>query len=191
MVFTSADCNPDSRGFGISTFWSISTIFHRDVKSSNILLNERLSPKLADFGISRLISASNKTHLTTNIMGTRGYLDPEYFQTYQLTDKSDVYSFGVVLVELLTSLEPISIERVSDEWNLSNLFLSRFNDNRLTEILDSKVLEEKNLQQMKDMGRLARECLHLERRKRPLMKEVVEELFWIRGGTRKTKFHDS
>ncbi|XP_057858816.1 wall-associated receptor kinase 2 [Cryptomeria japonica] len=166
-------------------------IFHRDVKSSNILLNERLSPKLADFGISRLICASNKTHLTTNIMGTRGYLDPEYFQTYQLTEKSDVYSFGVVLVELLTSLEPISIERVSDEWNLSNLFLSRFNNNRLTEILDSKVLEEKNLQQMKDMGRLARECLHLERRKRPLMKEVVEELFWIRGGTRKTKFHDN
>ncbi|GLJ24248.1 hypothetical protein SUGI_0462340 [Cryptomeria japonica] len=166
-------------------------IFHRDVKSSNILLNERLSPKVADFGISRLISASNDTHLTTNIMGTRGYLDPEYFQTYQLTDKSDVYSFGVVMVELLTSLKPISIERASDEWSLSTLFLSRLNDNRLTEILDSKILEEENLKQMEDMGRLARECLHLERRKRPSMKEVVEELLWVRGGTRKTKFNDS
>ncbi|GLJ24243.1 hypothetical protein SUGI_0462270 [Cryptomeria japonica] len=166
-------------------------IFHRDVKSCNILLNERLSPKLADFGISRLISASNDTYLTTNIMSTRGYLDPEYFQTYQLTEKSDEYSFGVVLVELLTSLKPISTERASEEWNLSYLFLSRLNDNRRTEILDSKVLKEENLQQMEDMGRLARECLHLERRKRPLMKEVVEELFWIRGGTRKTKFHDS
>ncbi|GLJ24242.1 hypothetical protein SUGI_0462260 [Cryptomeria japonica] len=166
-------------------------IFHRDVKSSNILLNERLSPKLADFGISRLILASTNTHLTTNIMGTRGYLDPEYFLTYQLTEKSDVYSFGVVLVELLTSLKPISTERASEEWNLSYLFLSKRNDHRLTEILDSKVLNEENLQQMEDMGRLARECLHLERRKRPLMKEVVEELFWIRGGTRKIKFHDS
>ncbi|XP_057855889.1 wall-associated receptor kinase 2 isoform X2 [Cryptomeria japonica] len=166
-------------------------IFHRDVKSSNILLNERLSPKLADFGISRLISASNNTHLTTSIVGTRGYLDPEYFQTFQLTEKSDVYSFGVVLVELLTSRLPICAGKASDEWSLSSLFLSRLNQNRLKEILDSKVLEEGNLQQMEDTGRLARECLHLERRKRPYMKEVVEELFWIRGGTRKTKFHDS
>ncbi|GLJ24241.1 hypothetical protein SUGI_0462250 [Cryptomeria japonica] len=102
-------------------------IFHRDVKSSNSLLNERLSPKLEDFGICRLISASNNTHLTTNnIMGTRGYLDPEYFQTYQLTDKSDVYSFGVVLVELLTSLQPICTERASNGWSLSSLFLPNF-----------------------------------------------------------------
>ncbi|GLJ24239.1 hypothetical protein SUGI_0462180 [Cryptomeria japonica] len=167
-------------------------IFHRDVKSSNILLNERLSPKVTDFGISRLISASNNTHVTTNnIMGTRGYLDPEYFQTYQLTDKSDVYSFGVVLVELLTSLLPISAERVSKEWSLSSLFLSRLKHNRLREILDSKILEKENLQQMEDTGRLARECLHLKRRKRPSMKEVAEELFWVRGGARKTKFHSS
>lgn len=166
-------------------------IFHRDVKSSNILLDERLSPKVADFGISRLISASNDTHVTTNIMGTTGYLDPEYFQTYQLTEKSDVYSFGVVLVELLTSLKPFSVERGGDEMSLSGLFLSRLKQNRLREILDSKVLEEKNLQQMEDMARIARECLHFERRKRPSMKEVVEELICVRGGTRKTKFHDS
>ncbi|GLJ24261.1 hypothetical protein SUGI_0462610 [Cryptomeria japonica] len=166
-------------------------IFHRDVKSSNILLNERLSPKVADFGISRLISTSNNTHLTTNIMGTRGYLDPEYFQTYQLTDKSDVYSFGVVLIELITGLVPLSVERASEEWSLSSLFLARINHNRLREILDSKVLEEESQQQMEDIGRLARECLHLERRKRPSMKEVVEQLLWVRGGTRKKKIHDN
>ncbi|GLJ24439.1 hypothetical protein SUGI_0466700 [Cryptomeria japonica] len=165
-------------------------IFHRDVKSSNILLNERFSPKVADFGISRLISTSNNTHVTTNIIGTTGYLDPEYFQTYQLTDKSDVYSFGVVLVELLTSLKPISVERGSEEMSLSSLFLSRLNHNRLTEILDRKFLEEENVQQMEDMERIARECLHLKRRKRPSMKEVVEELVWIRGGARKKIFHD-
>ncbi|GLJ24419.1 hypothetical protein SUGI_0466310 [Cryptomeria japonica] len=161
-------------------------IFHRDVKSSNILLNEKLSPKVADFGISRLISASNNTHVTTyNIKGTWGYLDPEYFQTYQLTEKSDVYSFGVVLVELLTALKPISLARDSEEMSLSSLFLSRLNHNRLTEILDNRVLEEENQQEMEDMARIARECLHLERRKRPPMKEVVEELVWVRGGTRK------
>ncbi|XP_057819828.2 wall-associated receptor kinase 3-like [Cryptomeria japonica] len=166
-------------------------IFHRDVKSSNILLNETFSPKVADFGISRLISASNNTHLTTNIMGTRGYLDPEYFQTYQLTDKSDVYSFGVVLVELITGLKPLSAERISEEWSLSTLFLNRINHNRLREILDSKVLEEETLQQMEDIARLARECLYLERRKRPSMKEVVEELLWVRGGARKRKVPNS
>ncbi|GLJ24430.1 hypothetical protein SUGI_0466500 [Cryptomeria japonica] len=166
-------------------------IFHRDIKSSNILLNERLSPKVADFGISRLISASNNTHVTTNIMGTTGYLDPEYFQTYQLTEKSDVYSFGVVLVELLTSLKPFSAERGSEEMSLSSVFLSRLNHNRLREILDSKVLEEENLQEMEDMARIARECLHIERKKRPSMKEVVEELICVRGKTRKMKFHDS
>lgn len=152
-------------------------IFHQDVKSSNILLNERLSAKVADFRISRLISASNNTHLTTNIMGARGYLDPGYFQTYQLTEKSDVYSFGVVLVELLTSLQPISIERASDEWSLSGLFLSKLNQNCLIEILDREILEEHNLQQMEDMGRLAREFLHLERRKRPLMKRLWRSFF--------------
>ncbi|GLJ24436.1 hypothetical protein SUGI_0466610 [Cryptomeria japonica] len=167
-------------------------IFHRDIKSSNILLNERLSPKVADFGISRLISASNNTHVTTNnIKGTWGYLDPEYFRTFQLTEKSDVYSFGVVLVELLTALKPISLERDSEEMSLSSLFLSRFNNNRLTEILDNKVLEEENMQQMEDMGRIARECLHFERRKRPSMKEVVEELSRVRGGTRKMEFDGS
>ncbi|GLJ24108.1 hypothetical protein SUGI_0459860 [Cryptomeria japonica] len=166
-------------------------IFHRDVKSSNILLNETFSPKVADFGISRLISDSNDTHLTTNIMGTRGYLDPEYFQTYQLTDKSDVYSFGVVLVELITGLQPLSAERISEEWSLSNLFLNKINHNCLSAILDSKVLGEENLQQMEDIGRLARECLYLERRKRPSMKEVVEELLWVRGSARKKNFHDS
>ncbi|GLJ24088.1 hypothetical protein SUGI_0459380 [Cryptomeria japonica] len=145
------------------------------------------SPKVADFGISRLISASNNTHLTTNIMGTRGYLDTEYFQTYQLTDKSDVYSFGVVLVELITGLEPLSAERMSEEWSLSYLFLARINHNRLSEILDSKILLDENLQQMEDIGKLARECLHLERRKRPSMKEVVEELLWVRGNARKKK----
>ncbi|GLJ24437.1 hypothetical protein SUGI_0466640 [Cryptomeria japonica] len=167
-------------------------IFHRDVKSSNILLNEKFSPRVADFGISRLISTSNNTHVTTNnIVGTRGYLDPEYFQTYQLTEKSDVYSFGVVLAELLTALKPICVERASHEWSLSSLFLSRLSHNHLTKILDSKVLEEENLQHMEDVAKIARECLHLERRKRPSMKEVVEELICVRDGTRKTKFHDS
>ncbi|GLJ07285.1 hypothetical protein SUGI_0063520 [Cryptomeria japonica] len=160
-------------------------IVHRDVKSSNILLDNDYNPKVADFGVSRLVPMG-QTHITTVVQGTMGYLDPEYFQTVQLTEKSDVYSFGVVLVELLTGLQPVSYERMKNHSNLAIFFLSTINAMGLREIIDPRldVDEGKNMESMRRVAGLAKECLSVEGEKRPSMKEVVQELLWATGGER-------
>jgi len=107
-------------------------IIHRDINSSNILLTENFRAKVADFGFARLAADrdSGANHVSTQVKGTAGYLDPEYMRTYQLTEKSDVYSFGVLLVELMTGRRPIEPkreikERLTAKWVQSSfpLFL--------------------------------------------------------------------
>lgn len=108
-------------------------IIHRDIKASNILISENLRAKVADFGFARLSEDPGATHISTQVKGTAGYMDPEYLRTYQLTEKSDVYSFGVLLVEMMTGRHPIEPkkqidERVTIRWvcMLNHLFRSMY-----------------------------------------------------------------
>ncbi|KAL5581553.1 hypothetical protein UlMin_013995 [Ulmus minor] len=150
-------------------------IFHRDIKSSNILLDEKYRAKVADVGTSRTISL-DQTHLTTLVYGTFGYLDPEYFQSSQFTEKSDVYSFGVVLVELLTGQKAVSITRSVEEGrNLAKYFTISMEENRLFEILDAQVTKGPK-EEIVVVANLANRCLDWNGRNRPTMKEVAMEL---------------
>lgn len=93
-------------------------VIYRDLKSSNILLDEGYFPKLSDFGLAKLGPVGDKTHVSTRVMGTYGYCAPEYAMTGQLTLKSDVYSFGVVFLELITGRKAIDNLRGAGEHNL-------------------------------------------------------------------------
>ncbi|GLT28494.1 hypothetical protein SLA2020_034220 [Shorea laevis] len=154
-------------------------IYHRDVKSSNILLDEKYRAKVSDFGTSRSI-AVDQTHLTTNVQGTFGYVDPEYYQSGQFTEKSDVYSFGVVLVELLTGEKPISLEKVEGERNLASHFILSMEENNLFNILDARVKDSSAHEEIIKVAKLAYRCLSLSGERRPRMIEIAMELEQIR-----------
>ncbi|XP_042386264.1 wall-associated receptor kinase-like 8 [Zingiber officinale] len=157
------------------------TIFHRDVKSSNILLDERNTAKLADFGASRAVTC-DKNSITTIVQGTYGYLDPEYHQTGRLTNKSDVYSFGVILAELLTGKLAVPYEKDNDEVrNIVMDFIASLTDNSLLEILDPLVLKEAKEEILQKIARLIERCLKLYGNERPTMKDVEEELKAMRA----------
>ncbi|KAL2482342.1 Wall-associated receptor kinase-like 9 [Forsythia ovata] len=154
-------------------------IYHRDIKSTNILLDEKYVAKVSDFGTSRSIAVDH-THLTTLVKGTFGYLDPEYFQSSQFTEKSDVYSFGVVLVELLTGQRPISSAKTGEERSLATRFLLCMEAENLEKILDPQVLEQGKREELTIVAKLAQRCLNLNGKKRPTMKEVAIELEIVR-----------
>ncbi|CAO2834036.1 unnamed protein product [Amaranthus hypochondriacus] len=151
-------------------------IYHRDIKSSNILLDDKLRAKISDFGISRVLDI-DQSHLSTCVQGTFGYLDPEYFYSSQYTEKSDVYSFGVILIELLTGQKPIrpldDEEEEEENISLVEYFVSSMNESTLFNIVDPIVLEGGKQEDIIKFSNIAKSCLNPIRQERPTMKEVT------------------
>ncbi|CAH8355699.1 unnamed protein product [Eruca vesicaria subsp. sativa] len=153
-----------------------SPIYHRDIKSSNILLDEKYRAKVADFGTSRSVTI-DQTHWTTVVSGTVGYVDPEYYRSSQYTEKSDVYSFGVVLAELITGDKPvITVETTREMISLADHFRLAMKEKRLTDIIDARIKDDCKLEQVMAMANLAVKCLSWKGKKRPNMIEVFMEL---------------
>ncbi|KAL7246098.1 hypothetical protein ACSBR2_001266 [Camellia fascicularis] len=150
-------------------------IIHRDVKSTNILLDDNYIAKVSDFGASRFVPL-DQNQLATVVQGTLGYLDPEYMLTSQFTEKSDVYSFGVVLVELITRKKALSFDRPEEDRYLAMYFISCMNNDCLNQIIDEHMVIEGNTEELKEVANLAKTCLRVKGQKRPSMKEVVMEL---------------
>lgn len=170
-----------AQGLAYLHFSAVPPIYHRDVKSSNILLDNKLNAKVSDFGLSRL-AESDLSHISTCAQGTLGYLDPEYYRNYQLTDKSDVYSFGVVLLELLTAQRAIDFNRASDDVNLAVYVQRMGEEEKLMDVIDPLLKDGATtleLETMKALAFLALGCLEERRQNRPSMKEVAEEIEYI------------
>lgn len=158
-------------------------IIHRDIKSSNILLTDTYRAKVADFGFSRVGPSADvgATHVSTQVKGTAGYLDPEYLNTYQLNAKSDVYSFGILLVEIFTGRRPIELKRPSDERVTVRWAFRKFVEGKVDDILDTKLERSPAaLSIIERLAELAFACSAPTKGDRPSTKKAAEVLWEIR-----------
>ncbi|KAI8566833.1 hypothetical protein RHMOL_Rhmol02G0073200 [Rhododendron molle] len=152
-------------------------IIHRDVKSTNILLDEKLAAKVSDFGLCKLITSQATTHVSTKVKATRGYWDPEYYITGQVTRKSDVYAFGVVLLEVLCGRPPLDDRLEEEQISLISWAKMHIERGKLDRIIDPSLNGEMiTPRSLKYFAKLANNCLQPKPKERPTMSEVVESL---------------
>lgn len=150
-------------------------VVHRDIKSSNILIDDEFNAKVSDFGLAKLLGAG-KSHITTRVMGTFGYVAPEYANTGLLNEKSDVYSFGVVLLEAITGRDPVDYGRPAQEVNLVDWLKMMVGSRRSEEVVDPNMESRPSTRALKRALLTALRCVDPDSDKRPRMSQVVRML---------------
>lgn len=149
-------------------------IVHRDIKSSNILLDENLEPRVSDFGLAKLL-VDEDAHVTTVVAGTFGYLAPEYLQNGRATEKSDVYSFGVLLLELVTGKRPTDPSFVKRGLNVVGWMNTLLRENRLEDVVDKRCTDAE-IETVEAVLEIAARCTDANPDDRPSMNQVFQLL---------------
>ncbi|KAL9226814.1 hypothetical protein vseg_002583 [Gypsophila vaccaria] len=168
LAYLHEDCSP--------------SIIHRDIKAANILLDFNFEAKVSDFGLAKICSSTNPsvTHITTRVVGTFGYLAPEYASSGKVTDKSDVYSYGVVLLELITGHTPVSNFGPATSGSLVNwarpLLAQAIADRNFDNLADPRLQNNYNVDEMISMVSCAAACVRLSSWRRPRMSQVIRAL---------------
>ncbi|KAK7271415.1 hypothetical protein RJT34_27289 [Clitoria ternatea] len=163
-----------ARGLAFLHHSCLPHIIHRDMKSSNILLDENFEARVSDFGMARLVNALD-THLTVSTLaGTPGYVPPEYYQSFRCTTKGDVYSYGVILLELLSGKRPIDSSEFGDDSNLVGWSKKLYKEKRINEIIDPDLIVQTSSEsELYQCLRIAFECLDERPYRRPTMIQVM------------------
>ncbi|KAI3810132.1 hypothetical protein L1987_19742 [Smallanthus sonchifolius] len=163
-----------ARGLAFLHHSCIPHIIHRDMKSSNVLLDEDFEARVSDFGMARLVNAL-ETHLSVSTLaGTPGYVPPEYYQSFRCTAKGDVYSYGVVLLELLSGKKPIDTMEFGDDNNLVGWAKQLQRERRIRDILDPELLFDISCEpELFHCLKIAFQCVDDKSWKRPTMIQVM------------------
>ncbi|CAL1395953.1 unnamed protein product [Linum trigynum] len=150
-------------------------VVHRDIKSSNILLDKQWNPKVSDFGLAKLLG-SERSYVTTRVMGTFGYVAPEYASTGMLNERSDVYSFGILLMEVISGRNPVDYSRPPGEVNLVEWLKTMVTNRNAEGVLDPRLPEKPSSRALKRALLVALRCVDPNAQKRPKMGHVIHML---------------
>nr|XP_043626863.1 LEAF RUST 10 DISEASE-RESISTANCE LOCUS RECEPTOR-LIKE PROTEIN KINASE-like 1.5 [Erigeron canadensis] len=161
-------------------FSVVPPIVHRDITSNNIFVDKDMMVRVGDFGLSRLLDPGC---VCTGPQGTPGYLDPDYYRSFRLTEKSDIYSFGVVLLELVTGMKAVDVRRDKREMALADMAVAKIQLGLLNEVIDPR-LATVDGGGVAAVAELSFRCVAADKDDRPDAREVVAELRRIKGRTR-------